>query len=245
MNDQTIKAILKLNKDFYDKISEHFDQTRNAPWQGWDKLLEIINRNFVNKMESDKISILDLGSGNGRFYKYLHKILGSKFRYDGVEWNEFLLTKAKSAYGDGLFSKLDIFSDEIEHLKNYDVIVAFGITHHIPDNKYRKKWFSTISNHLNDNGMLAITFWDFKQDKRFATAVKEIDFGGFKLSMNEIDNEDFFLGWDNMENTYRYFHYYTEDEKAQLTNEMGLKLVEDYISDGKDDILNNYLIWKG
>ena len=83
------KQILELNKKFYQSVAYSFSETRQTPWKGWGKVVEIIN----DVLKNEKIKILDLGCGNGRFLEYIKKSF-SNYEYVGMDENEDLLKEA-------------------------------------------------------------------------------------------------------------------------------------------------------
>src|SRR5690348_16330448 len=119
MTKDTIQLLNKVNQDFYNSISESFDNSRQYYWEGWNILWDFIIHNNIS-IES----ILDLGCGNARFLKFLESriyalchsgsvnsidILNNKFRYIGMDNNQYLLNKAQSIIRPNtLILKLDI-----------------------------------------------------------------------------------------------------------------------------------------
>jgi len=259
MNQKTIKKILNLNTDFYNRVGDDFDLSRQSGWKGWGKVTEIIRHNFndktFNNKSSDKkiLGVLDLGCGNGRFYEFLTKEFKS-FAYTGLDNNKKLIETAKNKYGTELFWEADIFSEtNMSHFiakaesGKFDLIVSFGVTHHIPGKEFRKKWFERISRLVSDEGLLILTFWNYHLDKRFNKAVREIATDKFSITKNDLEDGDHFLGWGKAENAFRYFHKYEPEELKRIDKvfeDAGLRLVETFDSDGKDNHLNLYRIYR-
>ncbi|MFC1622147.1 class I SAM-dependent DNA methyltransferase [Patescibacteria group bacterium] len=229
MNQQEIQKIINQTQKFYDTVAPSFSATRQKPWRGWDRALE-----HIKKLENPKI--LDLGCGNGRFYDFLSQNLRTSFSYTGLEINDVLLAEARGKYQNGNFQKHDIFIHLDKITKKYDIIVAFGITHHIPDMEFRKNWFSTLPKILSPGGLLIFTIWDFSKDKRFKNRA---------VKAKSLGEDDYLYNWGNVSEK-RYFHKYNKEEMLllrEILQEGGLKLVENYLSDGKGNNLNNYFIY--
>ena len=207
--------------NFYKNVEEKFSKTRQSPWKGWEECLKYIKN-------GDKIC--DLGCGNGRFYAYLLD-RGLNIDYTGYDTNEFFLTEAKNKYPTGNFIKKDIFNNLDEITKKFDVIVGFGITHHLPV-EIENKWFKSLKNLVNKKeSYLILSFWDFTKDKRFKikSNSKEIQ----KLGNNEYELDFANTGFK------RYFRTYPD-----ISNSLkDFNIINTYISDGRNQDLNTYFIF--
>jgi len=247
MNSKTFHKIIQLNKDFYKRVGDEFSNTRQSPWGGWTKILGLMKKQFKDEK---KISILDLGCGNGRLYGYLKEELPQyQFNYLGVDSSKLLLTRAKRFYKSSnvKFELNDVILKTQSIQKHYDIVAAFGLTHHIPSKKYREKWFKEISSLVRKNGLFVFTIWDFSKDERFKNLVKSIKTDDVNISVNELEGGDSFLGWQNMKNVYRYFHKYSSDELKTISNiliKSNMKIVVKFYADGKSGNLNCYFIWR-
>lgn len=233
MDQTTINNIIRVNKEFYDKIGPEFNKTRQSAWKGWGRVAEIIKREFKDR----PFSVLDVACGNGRF---LSSISASK--YLGVDANEYLLDQAKNIFLENVsFKNLDVIN-ELEKLfsETFDVVVAFGITHHIPSKELRKKWFSQLSKLVSKNGLLIFTIWNYQMDERFETSEDFVP--GLKL-----EEGDYFIGWANNKNAKRYFHKYSKEELAEIDIILmaaELKQISKFKSDGKNGEMNEYFLYK-
>lgn len=222
MNDSTIKQILALNTKFYQSVATHFSKTRQSNWKGWIRVV-----NFFEEVENPKV--LDIGCGNGRFLNFLKENTTTKFEYTGIDNNAELLAEAQSKNPDFKFSNLDVFANLDSLKENYNFIVVFGLMHHIPGKEFREKWLCTVVGMLKENGILVLTFWDFKAEK----VLKELP-----------DEGDYILGWDKKPETERYAHKFTEKELNEISTNYDVELVEKFEADGKDNKSNKYLIFK-
>lgn len=284
MDASTIKKILELNSDFYKKVSEDFDLTRQSDWLGWNRVGDNICKHFKKEkseqirseiklpenkkptghFEKDKkesistdvdlakekkptrhFEVLDLGCGNGRFYEFLDKNFDDFF-YTGLDNNSDLIKKAVEKFGHGLFHKKDIFSKLYPDDK-FDLIVCFGITHHIPGKDFRLKWFENLSRFMYKDGLLVLTFWNYHDDERFKNAVRGVKTGGFSIKEEELEEGDYFLGWGKNKDAFRFYHKYVSDEIFvidEIFRNCGFDLVDTFESDGKSGWLNTYKIYK-
>lgn len=254
MNTNTVKQIISLNKEFYKKTNEgrSFSSTRQSSWVGWERLASVIKDN----KKSHIYSVLDIGCGNGRFYNELIRnknwkdLLEADFRYLGVDSDKEMLKEGSGKYEKAVFVESDVisnFESEVFVDKIYDLVVSFGVSHHIPFEELRMDWFSNLADLVKEDGILCITTWQFLKSKQFSYAKKEINNGKYLIKEEDIGVNDYFLGWNNEKELYRYCHYYDDNEIEKimsLLNEKGLSLVETFFEDGKDRTLNKYLIFK-
>lgn len=63
-----------LTGEFYRANAESFSQTRQSPWQGWVRLLEVMGL----AAEREPLCVLDLACGNLRFERYLADALPNR-----------------------------------------------------------------------------------------------------------------------------------------------------------------------
>jgi len=242
-----INKLNQLDQDFYQQITTSFDQTRQYSWQGWTRLLPNL------EPMRQPISVLDLGCGNARFANFLDEN-DIQFSYHGVDSSQSLLDKAshnlKQQHLEHKLNQLDIVQALLDGSlstildKKYDLIVAFGLFHHLPSFKLRKKFIEDIGGMLADKQSLAVvTAWQFAADKRFEE--KFIDPSKINLSADQLEENDFILGWQNHPNAFRYCHFVDESEIKKITAELKkITLLESFFSDGKSEKLNKYLIFK-
>ena len=236
MNSKAFDEIIQLNKDFYEKIGEDFSKTRQSPWDGWAKTLDVV-RKAVNP--SEKTKILDLGCGNGRLLKFLLDNKLNNFEYYGYDTDSFLLSFPIAHYDLPFvhFDKMDILKDLGNISGKFDVIFAFGLAHHIPSSEFRIKWFRQVVSILKPNGMFIFTTWNYNRDARFVPANNR-----FRNLKEELEDGDYFIGWNNLENVYRYVHIYSNIEIERILKSCGAKLLSKFSSDGKNGNLNDYFI---
>lgn len=270
MNNETFNKILDINKTFYDEIAISFDQTRQYPWKGWERVLDTMQIIASNK-KNVPIKILDIACGNGRFLKYISDVNSFRFEYVGIDMNSKLLDQAKELQKKLINQDLEQDNKYLESMKNakfiqadvigeieqiqeqinkngkileeggFDFVTAFGITHHIPSTEFRKKWLLKLKELLKDEGIVVITLWNYNIDNRFKPLQNKEITNKLKVDIKELEDGDYFLGWKNGED-YRYTHIYGVDEQRELVESSGLKTLEHFESDGKTGRTNKYLI---
>lgn len=216
MSKTSFEEIVKLNKRFYQLISEDFSRTRQKSWRGWDRVGELLK---------NQDSVLDIACGNGRFYGFLQD-KGLKTEYLGIDSSSKLLSEAKRKYPKATFEKMDVLQRLPERI--FDVIVVFGFTHHIPNGGFRQKWFEKVANLIKLNGFLVLTFWNYNSL-------------GKPLGKDEIG----FWGKDEKYRRYIHIYSDEEINKVcNLLGKKDFKEINRFQSDGRTGNLNTYLILK-
>ena len=242
MDITTIKKLNKINLDFYNTVATDFDDTRQYFWQGWDKLISHCEH-------FSKLKLLDLGCGNGRFYQFVENTFPKKIiNYLGIDSNEELLKFAKEKFSnragdsnDFKLKKIDVISSLIEQKDfiksdNYNLVVSFGVFHHIPSYELRIKLLNYLKSKTSSDGVIIISLWQFMEFDRFRKKITDSDL--------KLEKNDFILDWKRGERAYRYCHFIDEDEQNRLITESNLELVKRFKSDGKEKEVNTYLVLK-
>ena len=240
MDAKTAQKLNALNQEFYAKNAESFSATRSHPWEGWERLRPAIE---------GASKILDVACGNMRFERF-----ASTLRSDeNVEYHcvDSCAELAPSLPGIH-FQKLDIVElcinggDIAQALRSpaCDLVVSFGFLHHVPGFEARLRLIEALLEKTVPGGRVALSFWRFMEDDRLARkalattsrARQELDLA--------LDENDYILGWQDGDSTYRYCHYYTDDEIRDLlfiiTDICHLEL--HYNSDGRNNALNTYVV---
>jgi len=201
MNNKGIEEIIKLNRDFYTKHNESFDKSRSFGfWEGFNNILEFIPQN---------LKILDLGCGNARFLKFLLEKNIEIKGYLGLDNSYEFILKNSQIYQNYEFKELDVILNLDQISQKYSLIVAFGITHHIPDKEFRQGWFQKIEELTTKDGFIVLSFWNFNKNKSDSE---------FKPTNYEPQEGDYFLGWKDDFSSHRYCHFFEETEIEEIAN---------------------------
>ena len=235
--DTRATKLKNLTTEFYNQIPIEFDTTRSYQWVGWKKIVD-----FAKEKKYSPRNVLDVACGNGRFVETAKEFAQKDFKYLGIDLNSMLLAYAQNKYSseDIEFKKIDIYYDW--ELKNkYDCIVAMGITHHLVDKDSRKDFFQKIYNALEEKGFAVVTFWDFLSHPSLSKKIVKVDVEHINL-LKDLGENDYILNWKKGKISYRYAHYYVEEEILELFKNSKLKILSSYRADGQSGSSNLYFI---
>jgi tRNA (uracil-5-)-methyltransferase TRM9 len=264
-----VAKLNQLNKNFYQNVADDFSDSRQYFWQGWQKIPYFLKKNIKS---SKKIQILDIACGNARFAQFL-KEQNLNFHYLGLDNSVKLLKIAQEKIDSGKINGQVINFDLIaNYLKNkkinwpvdqkFDLIVAFGLSHHLPSFELRLEFFQSLNNLLADDGLLIISNWQFANDQRFQKNIlnwqkikknsKINIFQKIKLKklLKNLENNDYLLDWRKKEKTstkkelIRYCHYLDNQTSNNLFKKAGFQILDQFLADGKSQQLNNYFVLK-
>lgn len=249
MDIKTIKDLNTLNQQFYKTVGKEFDRTRQQYWEGWDTLLPYLQSITKNKQQ---IRALDLACGNSRFGRFMDEYLKDiSIEYHGIEREPQLITLSYEALEATSLKveleRLDIVNSLIDSTfsqkltNTYDIIVIFGLLHHIPSKKLRENLISVISDKLANGGLLIVSSWQFAKLPRFYE--RFIDPKILSIDSKQLEVNDYILDWQREHTAYRYCHYSDENDLINLAESTkNLKIIKSFYADGKTHTLNCYVI---
>lgn len=217
--------------DLYTKYANDFSKTRVLPWSGWNK---------VQKFLKEDISILDIGCGNGRFLEFATKKL-DKFSYIGIDNSTELLKIAKERYPKRIFINVDLEDNWTEVLdrKGYDLIVVFGVLHHIKSFRTRAELIKVLGSFLEKEGVLILTWWRFYEFEKYKKKLRKLN---VRYNSDDFSNMDFYMSFGSY--ATRFCHYATQQEIDLIIKNSNLSLVESFYDDGRNDRENLYTVLK-
>ena len=254
MNPKTQQALSAVNRDFYEAVADEFSATRRDPWPGWERVLA-----RIEELEPPSpLEVLDLGCGNGRFASFLCDRWRGDFSYLGVDSSPSLLRIAREAF-DGArqirFAELDLLpQDPSQPLTSpspalpsgpFDLVVLFGLLHHVPGFETRRALLAEAASRLRPRGLLVVTAWRFGASERFEK--RTLDWDSFNrgrsdpIDPEELEPGDHLLGWASSA-LPRYCHFTDRDEMRALLDDLPVRQIHEFDSDGKSGDLNHYCV---
>ena len=258
MNEETANRLIEINNDFYRNHARSFSETREHPWQGWHRCLEML-RKAENEREAGgasfnfkRFSVFDLACGNQRFKTFLTgELPEAEITYYAVDNCDALVPSPPDSY----YQNLDVLralqkglclSEQLE-APVCDLSVSFGFMHHVPLKEYREEVLRSLIRQTRPGGYVIVTFWQFLKDK----ALKEKASATHKralqeLELNTLDENDCLIGWKDTPGLYRYCHHFSDGEIEQLAGTAAneASLISRFTADGKTNDMNRYLIWR-
>lgn len=258
MKPETARNLNYLNLDFYRKTFGIWNPNLNYYWEGWLVLKPILEKYFLNL--SNDIQILDLGSGNGRFYNYLKENFQKKFEYTGIDFEQELIKACNLRFKNQRninFICLDLLDNNNLCLlsqkfdQKIDLVVAFGLFHHIPGEENRKHLFEHIIEILKPGACFIFTIWQFWKEERLLKRVLDLNSleatevcRKFKIEIPDLESNDFILNWVKLVKSHRYVAKLNFEEIKEFLSQNGLKLDQTFCADGRNSNRNFYAIYK-
>lgn len=238
MNRDTVDQLNQINQDFYRGNAQSFSQTRQSPWKGWGELAKQLKLKDLSR-----IKVLDLGCGNGRFLAFL-KNFGLESTYTGVDFSQNLLQEARVKYQDkGVeFIQTDLLDLNLPGKTGYDLVVLWGLLHHIPGFENRVSLLSQAKSFLTTDGIMAFSVWQFGKDPRLLTKIIPWSHQS-QIDSTQLELNDHLLNWKDSV-LPRYCHFIDDLELDQLVQDAGLEQMTAFLADGKTNQLNKYIVSK-
>lgn len=245
-----------LTGEFYRANAESFSQTRQSPWQGWVRLLEVMD---ARAAERELLRVLDVACGNLRFERYLADALPGRMLLGWAVDNCEPLVEAGERSEFGPLSRIAFQNlDVIERLSggrlresleapdaSRDLAVSFGFMHHVPLECWRAELLRTLIAKVRPGGFVAVSFWRFLNSDKLAGKAKETTSRArAELGIPELPPNDYLLGWQDTQGLYRYCHHFDEPEIERLLAMMAdsADLVSRFEADGRTGNLNEYVV---
>ena len=235
---------------FYNTHAASFSATRQAPWQGWYQLLPLLQKRT-------HLRVLDIGAGNGRFYDFLIKNSPPnlhELEYVALEPSQELINIAKarirSQQKENTLKNTTVhfiktsfpinnllissaFDEQYKILTiGFNLIVAFGVFHHIETSSQRVEFLTQMKTLLTDDGIGVVTLWEIKKHPTFTKRV-----------VRNLGNNNYILNWQNDDTAQRFYHYITQTEEERLVEQSKINIINSFYADGKSKNLNKYLIF--
>ena len=232
MKQEVIEKLRNLNQQFYDTIAESFAESRQSPMEGFYDML--------NHLPKPKVSLLDVGCGNGRYGQFMqkHDVLS---RYAAVDFSVELLNFARELVPDGEFFQRDMTQpDFLDGLGQYDVVACIAAMHHLPGRSNRVQLLKALKGRMGENGRVFLANWQFTDSERQRRKI--MNWSEIGLSEEDVEPGDYLLKWQRGQVALRYACMVDEAETERLAIEAGLTIIAQFRNDGKEGNLSLYTI---
>lgn len=225
----------KLNEKFYLKTQEYFNTSRQSPWPGWKRLLPYL--------QVRNLQVLDLGCGNGRFGIWLSRY--KPIQYTGLDNNQYLLDRCREALPKAKLINQDLLKPWPLKEK-FDLIVLFGVLHHIPGFNNRLKILRWAKKLLLKNGCLIFSLWQLDKTRRLTRKIvpwpEFLKNSKIKINLQQLEPNDLIIDWKSGPTAYRFCHIVDEKELKRLLGKLKMIQGQNFFSDGEKGRGNRYLI---
>jgi SAM-dependent methyltransferase len=238
VNEKTRDQLIGLNRTFYQTFAYQFSATRQRLQPGVVRILNQI---------SSQECVLDLGCGNGELGKELFS-RGHKGPYVGLDSNADLLKIARKNLPK--VSSVSLIQKDLSSpswdtdlpIKQYDIILAFAVLHHIPGAALRKQVIEKLRSLSVPNGRFIHSEWQFLNSPRLRKRIQPWEKVG--LNSDQVEAGDFLIDWRQGGQGFRYVHLFDVRELESLAIDTGFTILETFSSDGEGGNLGLYQIWK-
>ncbi len=248
MDFKTTARLRKLNREFYSRVGPEFHSTRNRPWPGWVRLLEVLHDSLC----VPGARVLDVGCGNARFARFLRERMppSAAFEYQGVDSDPFLIEVARAALeASGVRFELrqrDVLESPLAQKEwgEFNVVVAFGLLHHVPGRKERQALTRDLAAQLAGSGRLVVSLWRFGKDPRSTDRIlPRSAFEDRLIDLADLEPGDALLSFGGQE-TPRYCHDFDDLERIELLRApSGLRPERTLEAFCDSTDANDYLVW--
>ncbi len=253
MDIETAQLLCQINNEFYALVSDSFSATRQAPWTGWQKCVDILEQNDVQR-------IVDIACGNLRFEAYAFSRLGSLQPHLMMYAVDDCIQLLPEKYSRSIsFSQLDVVDTLLSstntlaqklNICDVDVAVSFGFMHHIPGLENRIRFLHELLDIVKPKGYVMVSLWQFMNHEALAKKAYKThqqaleDLCEKDIVVTDLEPGDYFLGWKDEVGVYRYCHHFSDDEVTFLVQSLAdcARVCAQFNADGRSENLNMYLV---
>lgn len=230
MDQGVASKLVDINTKFYENLAEPFSESRSSPQPGYATLLKYLPKRPV--------TVLDVGCGNGRFGRFLveAKMVVS---YTGIDNSRSLLADAGELFSNVFYRDLSL-PDCLDGFGNFDLVACLSTLQHIPVEENRGRLLKEIATHLLPDGRIVLANWQFLDSPRQRRKVRPWTDAG--LDPLQLEPDDYLISWDRGGQGNRYVAYIDEIRTQRLADLAGLRVIDQFRSDGQEGNLNLYTI---
>lgn len=262
MDISVARQLIDLNTRFYRDNAASFSATREAPWDGWRRIVAHVAACAGALAPGKPLKMLDLACGNMRLERFLSEELPeARFEFHSVDNCSALAAGTPLPAGvvhhnvNILGALLDAASggsqeSPLNELPACAFTCCFGFMHHVPSLELRVAVLRELVRRTAPGGIIAVSFWQFMHDERLASKAHEAEEAARKHDLLEpavldaLEPGDHLLGWQDG-TSLRYCHHFEEREIDRLIAALPagtVRAFERYSADGRAGNLNRYVL---
>ena len=201
----------------YDHFAHTFSESRrDHPWPELDSIL-------LGMLSKGYRSVLDIGSGNGRFLEEAEKKWYTFLSYLGLDSSIGMVEEARRLHPDFDFEVVDmtsVWSLEIEDT-SFDAILFLASFHHLRTQEERMTVLQKVQRFLAPGGRIYMTNWNLRDQGKYERSHQWN--GDYSIKIGAYS---------------RYYHGFTLSELESLFIDTWYEIVEHRIFEGGRNILS-------
>ncbi|HVH18295.1 MAG TPA: class I SAM-dependent methyltransferase [Myxococcota bacterium] len=247
MDDATALALNAINLALYRDRAAEWSAVRTRPWRGFARVA-----GELASLPGERLRVLDVGCGNGRFLRTLDEALGARrdaLVYTGVDASAPLLERAsEDAPGCARFIQADFVATPVENAiapGPFELVALFGVLHVVPGRARRRALLAAAAEQVGPGGLLALSRWRFDEfDARRTRIVPWERYNAqaaAPIDLRQLEPGDHLLSF-GAHGALRYGHAIDADELGALLAGLSLEPLADWCDDGRDASENHYMV---
>ena len=219
----------------YDRIAEHFAQTREYAWPEVEEFLDDWGRSADSRDAGGTAGLaLDLGCGNGRHSELL---AAHADRVVALDASRGLLQTARDRAADREFAA-DLVQGDASRLPLRDSIVGVAVyvatLHHLPSRESRVASLDELARVLAPGGAALVSAWSTEHDRFESEAPRASDSRTAGGSETEAEGFDTTVDWTlpGGDTVPRFYHVYDPAEFRADLDASALAVRDVFVSSG-------------
>ena len=232
MRPEIVQRLIEINHIFYHDFATEFSGSRYSAWDGFAPLAAHLPQPCPR--------FLDVGCGEGRLGRYLLDE-GAIDEYIGVDFSEGLIAEARArAKADTFFVRDLVAPNALAGFGRFHGIASIAVLHHIPGYENRVQLMREMAAHLEDDGRLIVSSFQFLNSARLRR--KLLDWSVEGIDSAELEPNDYLMDWKRGGTGTRYLALIDHAEINKLASQSDLSIIDQYSMDGKEGNLNLYTV---
>jgi len=157
---QTLHPHTQQLAEFYTSSAHKRHHTRRRPWPEFAYIAT-----YINQLDLDHLTIIELGCGDGRLYTYLVEHCPTiTFSYTWVDVSQWLIDLATEHYPNAtrICEEMNSYL-ESRPQQSCDMVIAIASIQHLPTRQDQSLVFHEMYKVLNYDGSLIMTNWSLSK----------------------------------------------------------------------------------
>lgn len=211
--------------DFYTQSAHKRHHTRRRDWPEFEHIAD-----YINMIDWDHLTVLEVGCGDGRLYGYLVEHCPNKiFRYTWVDVSHWLIDLASKSYPDAtrVCDEMNSYLELVPQ-QSCDMVIGIASVQHLPTRSQQALFFHEAYRVLNYDWSIIMTnrslsYWFIKRYR------KQLLLGISKsiVTLWYADWRDVMIPFTDWEQTsHRFYHIFSKRRLTSLLRIAGFAIVK-------------------